>query len=86
MNLKETDNNIITLPKVPNIHWIPIATEEFGWNVKYNRPAIRSETYYNYSDVCLCEYCCSDPHYGSHYCKRYGESNIRFYSDHKSRW
>jgi hypothetical protein len=85
-SLMKKGKETIEVPKIKGIKWIPIATEEYGWNIKHNRPALRSETYYNSNDVCLCEFCANNPHYGSHYCKRFGGTDERFYSDHHSRW
>lgn len=63
-----------------------ITTSSYGWNVAKGMSATRFESYHNPKDVCMCEYCADNPHYGAHYCKRYGEPNYRFYSDHRELW
>ena len=73
------------LPK--NTRTIIIVTHPYGWNVVEERAAEDKSEFFHYpDDVCMCEYCASDPHYGYHYCKRYVEENERFYPDHVSRW
>lgn len=81
--LEEALRRVTELPK--DIKLVYLSRPEHGWNWKENRATKPGEV--DTEDVCVCSYCSSNPHYGSHYCKGFDEAkNGRFYSDHKERW
>jgi hypothetical protein len=43
---------------------------QWGWNVRYKRPATRDEAFGSGMDVCMCALCSTDCHYSAYYCGR----------------
>jgi hypothetical protein len=43
---------------------------QWGWNVRYCRPATKDETFQKSWETCMCCGCSSDGHYSEFYCGR----------------